>query len=269
VILWGYMKRDSQQSLMFIFVYLTTITIVIIVGALPTSAALTRTLVVGSVGTDVLELQKTLNTDIATQIATTGPGSPGQETQYFGSLTKNAVIRYQEKYRSDILTPIGLARGTGVVGPQTIAHIVATNAQKKQNTTYETINTLAKPITLPAVLPSAQQSTIARITSISPAEATNGDEITITGIGFTKKNNILIDLDNRDKYQNISSSDGGTKITFTLNTEVGKVMNKKKKELTQRQIDIWKENFPEFYMPIRVETEYGISNPTDIIYLID
>ncbi|USN52944.1 MAG: peptidoglycan-binding protein [Candidatus Nomurabacteria bacterium] len=30
-------------------------------------------------------------------LVTTGPGSPGQETQKFGAATRNALIRYQEQ----------------------------------------------------------------------------------------------------------------------------------------------------------------------------
>ena len=43
----------------------------------------------------------------------------GLVTGNFGNLTKQAIIRFQEKYTADILTPVGLKRGTGYVGIQT------------------------------------------------------------------------------------------------------------------------------------------------------
>lgn len=43
----------------------------------------------------------------------------GLATGNFLSATKNAVIRFQEKYASEILTPLGLSRGTGYVGAAT------------------------------------------------------------------------------------------------------------------------------------------------------
>jgi peptidoglycan hydrolase-like protein with peptidoglycan-binding domain len=43
----------------------------------------------------------------------------GLVTGNFLSLTKQAVIRFQEKYREEILDPIGLKEGTGFVGNKT------------------------------------------------------------------------------------------------------------------------------------------------------
>ncbi|MBI2577215.1 MAG: peptidoglycan-binding protein [Candidatus Wildermuthbacteria bacterium] len=43
----------------------------------------------------------------------------GLVTGYFGPLTKAAVIRFQEKYKAEILAPIGYTFGTGYVGQMT------------------------------------------------------------------------------------------------------------------------------------------------------
>lgn len=84
-----------------------------------------QNLSLGSSGADVTALQDLLNQDPATRIAATGPGSPGNETDYFGSLTQAAVIRFQDKYASAVLTPVGLASGNGYVGPYTRAQLNA------------------------------------------------------------------------------------------------------------------------------------------------
>jgi peptidoglycan hydrolase-like protein with peptidoglycan-binding domain len=86
-----------------------------------------RNLSLGSVGQDVLELQKILNNDLDTQIASAGPGSKNNETDYFGPLTENAVIRFQNKYRNEILVPASLGSGTGFVGQLTRNKLNSTN----------------------------------------------------------------------------------------------------------------------------------------------
>ena len=88
----------------------------------PTIISFTRDLFLGARGEDVRELQRFLNSQ-GFILAETGPGSPGNETTYFGPLTHNAVIRFQEKYASEILTPLNLIKGTGYVGENTRAKI--------------------------------------------------------------------------------------------------------------------------------------------------
>lgn len=73
------------------------------------SSAFYRNLKVGSEGEDVRALQRFLNNNGYT-VSTTGIGSPGNETIYFGQATKNALIKWQ--------IANGL-EGVGEVGPKT------------------------------------------------------------------------------------------------------------------------------------------------------
>ena len=92
-------------------------------GNVPANYTFTRTLSVGMSGEDVLMLQRVLNSDSATRVAQVGPGSPGNETQFFGPMTRDAVSRFQTRHRSEILAPLGLLNPTGMVGPSTRAKL--------------------------------------------------------------------------------------------------------------------------------------------------
>lgn len=68
----------------------------------------------------IKRLQQILNSDSDTRIATLGPGSPGNETNLFGALTRAAVGKFQLKHKIiSNKTDIGF----GIVGPKTRAKL--------------------------------------------------------------------------------------------------------------------------------------------------
>jgi hypothetical protein len=67
----------------------------------------------GMTDPEVKQLQQILNKDPRTQIASSGNGSPSNETTYFGTLTQNAVIKFQTLY--------SIKPNVGYVGPLTRA----------------------------------------------------------------------------------------------------------------------------------------------------
>jgi len=72
-------------------------------------------LTVGSRGQAVQQLQVLLNSDANTQIATSGAGSPGMETTYFGNLTKVALAKFQAEH--------GITPAAGYFGAKTRAFV--------------------------------------------------------------------------------------------------------------------------------------------------
>ena len=80
------------------------------------TAALVRDLYQGISGEDVRTLQKLLNANGFT-VASSGNGSSGNETTYFGSATEAAVIRFQIVH--------GISPSVGYVGPITRAALAA------------------------------------------------------------------------------------------------------------------------------------------------
>lgn len=187
------MNPDARKTVL-------VIPLLILLMPLFADASLSRNLKLGDSGPDVKELQQFLNRDPDTAVARSGPGSPGNETEYFGALTQSAVKRFQQKYASEILTPIGLIAGTGFVGPQTRSFLAKLSG----------IGVIPPPI-LPA--PSGSRPVMA---SVSPMIITkNPEELVITGSGFTPSGNTVITSTDPEKtYSALISNDGRT-IRFT------------------------------------------------------
>lgn len=80
----------------------------------PASLKFARDLTIGSVGEDVIELQRYLNHRGFT-VSREGHGSPGSETDYFGKKTQGALIRFQKAH--------GIAPASGFLGPITRKYI--------------------------------------------------------------------------------------------------------------------------------------------------
>jgi hypothetical protein len=94
----------------------------------------------GSSGGQVMWIQEFLNGHGFT-VAASGAGSPGNESSYFGALTKAAVIKFQDAYASSILTPEGLTSGTGNWFAGTRAEANAICAGSTTTTTTTTTGT--------------------------------------------------------------------------------------------------------------------------------
>ncbi|MEK7552419.1 MAG: IPT/TIG domain-containing protein [Patescibacteria group bacterium] len=198
---------------------------------------------------DVLRLQQILNSDPETQVAFQGPGGKGLETNYFGPATLSAVIRFQEKYSSEILVPTGLSRGTGFVGQKTrdkLNFFLESSIPSKVKDPILTPSTLNQAEnsnpnqTDPSSLlsPSLQTSIFSGSTElftgfISSYSGLPGSTITLSGGGFTPTGNIVHFGDDYE-IKNLNSSSNGI-ITFTVPTDIAKgrydvfVSNKKGK----------------------------------------
>jgi peptidoglycan hydrolase-like protein with peptidoglycan-binding domain len=189
-----------------------------------TSYVFTTDLKLGQTSPDIKQLQIILNSDLRTRIATYGPGSPGQETSYFGSLTKAAVIRFQNNYASEILIPNGLSYGTGIVGPSTRKKLNKSTVPDEGSVTYRPIGSQNTAIQGQNQLLGGQNqsavinATGPRLYSVFPYQARPGDSITINGEGITQNTTVSFGTAVA-KVSSVNSS--GTTAQVTIPSNIG------------------------------------------------
>jgi hypothetical protein len=221
-----------------------------------------RDLFLGITGSDVLDLQKILNKDPETRIAESGVGSSGNETTYFGNLTKNAVERFQLKYADYVLKPIGLFAPTGYVGFYTRDYL-----NKNFVNDTEVVVNLKKQD-----LPTIKKITPENITSLK-------EEIKIVGENLTDDNEIIIDKDLPNSYKNLVPKDNEITITpnfllfVKIKEQVDLIVDKNKKIPKKKLIDSFVQNIEgvvikndEFFMPLKftIKNEFGSSDSYEI-----
>lgn len=114
----------------------------------------------GDKSQDVKRLQELLNRDPQTRVSKAGPGSPGNETDFFGALTQKAVIRFQEKYQQEVLDPWGFSSGTGIVGATTRKKLNELLVDKKIEKVYLSSNRLQQGDTLRLEVESEKETTV-------------------------------------------------------------------------------------------------------------
>ncbi|MEK7152188.1 MAG: glycosyl hydrolase family 18 protein [Patescibacteria group bacterium] len=117
--LWNVLAQYKNKSMAFVPATIsanTTDTSVINVSGKPGVVAPSRNLYFGIIGEDVRTLQKFLN-ERGFSVSTTGGGSPGNETKYFGPATVRALTKFQ--------IASGIKPSTGYYGPKTRAAIKA------------------------------------------------------------------------------------------------------------------------------------------------
>jgi len=111
--------KEILEAIGILQTLLNEITGEAVIEGIPAEFSFKNNLKLADVSIDVKYLQIVLNSASDTRLASSGVGSPGHETNYFGPLTKSAVIKFQNKYADEVLASWGLTSGTGFVGSTT------------------------------------------------------------------------------------------------------------------------------------------------------
>ena len=122
----------------------------------PAGFSFKKDLMLGDTDSDIVYLQKILNSNPNTVVTSSGVGSPGHESTYFGPLTQIAVIKFNTPM-SSLYGPNGILAGTGIVEKTTRTKL---NLLIGVNTTLDSVGFPANrlpvnsaPVIIPATLP--------------------------------------------------------------------------------------------------------------------
>lgn len=203
-------------------------------------AVISRNLRVGMSGSDVKILQEVLNRNKETRLADIGPGSPGNETMYFGQVTKAAVIKFQDIYKDEVLTPVGLTSGSGYVGmftrakmlalcnePQALSvpsvvaiptissALVPASTATTSNVSSATVSTDAPAVSLSGL--TTFESDVPVLMFLSSYTGLRGGMVQISGVGFASSGNI-VHLDDYVIASTTTGSDG--RVLFVIPEDV-------------------------------------------------
>jgi hypothetical protein len=150
------------------------------VEAIKEELRLTKTLKIGMNDDEVKKLQSFLRTmpDVYPE---------GLVTGYFGQLTAKAVKKFQEKNAGDVLKPLGLSEGTGVVGEKTIEKmnkVIAESATTNVGGTVNSATVHEEKVTLCHFPPEnpINKQTITVGSSAVPAHKAHGDTVGVCTI---------------------------------------------------------------------------------------
>jgi hypothetical protein len=188
-----------------------------------------RDLFVGITGSDVLDLQKILNSDSETKIADYGAGSSGNETNYFGNLTKTAVEKFQLKYSDYVLKPLGLVNPTGYVGFYTrdflnknFSNIANENNGEVKSSSSVVNANITSDITKTS-LNTTNTNNIQQLVTLKSLSTENviiGQSFEINGENFLKTSEVYLSSDgNENKIDSVEYIDS-TKLKVTVSSKI-------------------------------------------------
>jgi len=185
----------------------------------------------GSNDLSVQRLQQYLNQHNF-PVAQSGIGSVGFETTYFGPLTKQALIAFQNSHADEILSPIGLTFGTGNFFRLTRQYVNKTLEQLVATTTPEQPILPVKHLRSGRMVSSPSKfqigGTVSNLDGSLVLQNNGTDDLTITQNGsfsfstlINKGFSYLVNIFTEPNGQDCSVSNGSGTITSSAVTNVG------------------------------------------------